>query len=305
MGYYEDLGVAKNASQDEIKKAFRKLSLKYHPDKPSGDSEKFKCINEAYQTLSDVNKRRMYDMHGKMENGGGINPMEHIFRQHGFHDMNSPNGIFKMFFNGMPMDPSNLGGGGGFGGGFEGSPFINIGRNRKPSPINKTVEITLQGSFEGMTYPVLIERSIVSQGMKKMEKETVYVDIPKGVDQGEIVVVKKKGNIIMDVQGDIRLHIIVKNETDFKRQGLNIYYKKEITLKEALTDFTTEFEHLNGKKYKLDHSGNAIIKPGQETRISGLGMTRGNSTGSLIVQFVINFPRKLTEEQKTKIKEIL
>ena len=97
MGYYEDLSVAKNASQDEIKKAFRKLSLKYHPDKPSGDSEKFKCINEAYQTLSDVNKRRMYDMHGKMETGGGINPMEHIFAQHGFHDMNSPNGIFKMF----------------------------------------------------------------------------------------------------------------------------------------------------------------------------------------------------------------
>ena len=208
-------------------------------------------------------------------------------------------GIFKMFFNGMPVDPTNLGGG------FDGNPFINIGRNRKPSPINKQVEITLQGSYEGMTYPVLIERSIISEGMRKMEKETVYVDIPKGVDQGEIVTVKNKGNIMMEVQGDIRLHIIVKNETKFKRQGLNIYYKKEITLKEALTDFTTEFEHLNGKKYKLDHSGNSIIKPGQETRISGLGMTRGNNTGSLIVQFVINFPRKLTEEQKSKIKEIL
>lgn len=296
MSYYEDLGIAKNASQDEIKKAFRKLSLKYHPDKPSGDAEKFKCINEAYQTLSDENKRRMYDMHGKMGNGGGINPMEHIFRQHGFHDMNSPNGIFKMFFNGMPMDASNLG---------EGNPFINIGRNRKPSPINKTVEITLQGSYEGMTYPVEIERSIVGQGMKKMEKETVYVDIPKGVDQGEIVIVKNKGNIMMDIQGDIKLHIIIKNETKFNRRGLNIYYKKEISLKEALTDFTTEFEHLNGKKYKLDHSGNSIIKPGQETRIPGLGMTRGNSTGALIIQFVLNFPRKLSEEQKAKIKEIL
>ena len=138
--------------------------MKYHPDKPTGDAEKFKCINEAYQTLSDNSKRKMYDMHGKMENGGGINPMEHIFRQHGFHDMNSPNGIFKMFFNGMPVDPSNLGGG------FDGNPFINIARNRKPSPINKQVEITLQGSYEGMTYPVLIERSIVSEGMRKWKK---------------------------------------------------------------------------------------------------------------------------------------
>ena len=105
--------------------------------------------------------------------------------------------------------------------------------------------------------------------------------------------------------GDFLPNLFLINETDFKRQGLNIYYKKEITLKEALTDFTTEFEHLNGKKYKLDHSGNAIIKPGQETRISGLGMTRGNSTGSLIVHFVINFPTKLSVEQKANIKEIL
>lgn len=301
MSYYEDLKIEKNASQVEIKQAFRKLSLKFHPDKPTGDAEKFKCINEAYQTLGDEKKRRMYDMHGKMEGGmsSRMNPMEHIFRQQSFNDLGG-NGIFKMFFNGMPMD-------GDMGPVFQGggNPFINLQRDRKPSPIQKSIEITLQAAFEGMTYPLLIERTVTSQGMRKIEKETVYIDIPEGVDDNEIVVVPKKGNIIMEQQGDIKLYIKIKNETLFQRLGIHLIYNKEITLKEALTNFVTEFEHINGKKYKLDHSGRAIIKPGQETKIQGLGMTRGNNTGSLIVRFQIIFPKSLTEQQKTTLGEIL
>lgn len=303
MGYYEDLEIDKNSTQDEIKKAFRKLSLKYHPDKQTGDSEKFKCINEAYQTLSDEQKRRMYDMQGTMESGmGGMHPMQHIFKQHFGGDMDPGGGLFKMFFNGMPMDEQNIQENLGP---FGGNPFINITRNRRPTPINKTIEITLQGAYEGMTYPVLIERTIIGQGMKKSEKETVYVDIPEGVDHNEIVVVENKGNIIMEKLGDIKLHIKIKNETSFQRRGLHLIYRKDITLKESLTNFITEFEHINGKKYKLDHCGKSIIKPRQETKIQGLGMTRGNNKGSLIVIFNINFPKSLTEEQKDKLKEIL
>jgi DnaJ-class molecular chaperone len=302
MGYYEDLQIDKNSTQDEIKKAFRKLSLKYHPDKQTGDAEKFKCINEAYQTLGDENKRKMYDMQGNMGNGMmGTHPMEHIFKAQfggGGGDIGPGGDLFKMFFNGMPMNED-------LGGAFNNNPFINISRNRKPSPINKTIEITLQGAFEGMTYPVLIERTIIGQGMKRSEKETVYIDIPPGVDNNEIVVVSNKGNIIMDKQGDIKLYIKIKNETCFQRKGLHLIYKKDITLKEALTNFATEFEHINGKKYKLDHCGKSTINPGQETKIQGLGMIRGNNKGSLIVIFNINFPKSLTEEQKDKLKEIL
>ena len=80
---------------------------------------------------------------------------------------------------------------------------------------------------------------------------------------------------------------------------------KGISLKEALTDFKIEFDHLNGKKYKIDHAGNSIIYPGQEMRIKDMGMERNGKIGSLIISFQINFPKTLNEEKKIKIKEIL
>ena len=161
MDYYKILDIDKNASKDTIKKAFRKLSLKYHPDKPTGDAEKFKKINEAYQTLSDDNKKRIYDMQKSgipgMPGMPGMSGM-HVNFPPGFQQFGNQEGvpdILKMFFGGIdPHQMPNTGG-------DPFNPFINIRTQiSKPTPIQKTVVISLVSAFEGITYPVEIERTV-------------------------------------------------------------------------------------------------------------------------------------------------
>jgi DnaJ-class molecular chaperone len=303
MDYYKLLEVEKSASQDGIKKAYRKMSLKYHPDKPTGDAEKFKEINEAYQTLGDENKRRMYDM--KKNGRGGMNINFGGNMPPGFHHFNGSQGgevpdILKMFFGGV--DPMRMNGRDNTG--F--NPFVQVRtRLSKPTPIQKTVVITLVSSYEGIIYPVEIERTVAEDGIKRIEKETLYVDMPKGIDNNEIIILQNKGNIIGERKGDVKIHIKVNNDTKFVRKGINLHMKKDISLKEALTDFKIEFDHLNGKKYKIDHAGCSIIYPNQEMKIKDMGMEREGRKGSLIIIFNVIFPKKINEEQKEQLKNIL
>ena len=301
MNYYKVLGVDENASQDEIKKAFRKMSLKHHPDR-GGDAEQFKKINEAYQILGDNEKRREYMLRGK-------SPFVNMNGMNGMNGMDI-DPILKMFFGGMPgmpgMQPPP---------GFPGMPNVHIFRNgrpinvntiQKPAPIIKTAIITLSQSFSGLTYPLLIERWILINNEKRIEKEKIYVNIKQGVDSGEIIIVKDKGNIINNqLKGDIKIHIKVENKSIFKRDGLNLKVKKNITLKESLTGFAFDIKHLNGKKYTINNDSGNIIPVNYVKEIEGLGITRDNKTGKLIIEFIIEFPEKLTSEQIEKIKQIL
>ena len=104
-------------------------------------------------------------------------------------------------------------------------------------------------------YPIEIERYILDNNVKKLEKETIYIDIPRGIDSNEIIKIENKGNINNDgLQGDIKIYVTVKNSNNIERLGLNLIYKKTISLKEALTDFSFELKHLNGKKYNINNS---------------------------------------------------
>lgn len=299
MNYYNILGVDKTASKDEIKKAFRKMSLKHHPDR-GGDAEQFKKINEAYQILGDNDKRKQYEMRGK-------NPFNNINGMNMDMDMDP---ILKMFFGGgMPMP--------GMPGipGMPGMPNIHVFRNgrpvnihqvQKPSPIIKTAIITLNQSYSGITYPLLIERWILINNEKRLEKEKIYINIKKGVDSGEIIMIKEKGNIINNsLKGDIKVHIKVENQTIFTREGLNLKLKKDITLKESLIGFSFDIKHLNGKKYTINNDKGNIIPTNYCKEIEGLGMSRDDNIGKLVIDFNIIFPEKLTDEQIEKIKEIL
>ena len=106
------------------------------------------------------------------------------------------------------------------------------------------------------------------------------------------------------MKGDL-LHITVKNNTEFKREGLNLKIKKDITLKEALTGFKFEIKHLNGKKYTINNDCGNIIPVNYIKQIENLGIKRDGKTGMLIIEFNIKFPEKLSKEQLEKIKEIL
>jgi DnaJ family protein A protein 2 len=299
MDYYKVLGVNENSSDDEIKKSYRKLSLKHHPDR-GGDANEFKKINEAYQTLGNPNKRQMYKMNRGNPFGGfgGIREGE-------------LDPIFKMFFGGaMPGMPGMHGMPGMPGMGhaqvFVNGRPLNMNSLQKPTPIIKTITIPLAQSFSGLTYPLQIERWIMINNVKKMEKEKIYVKINKGVDSGEIIIIRNKGNIINEtLKGDIKLFIKVENRSNFKREGINLKLKKTITLKESLTGFRFELKHMNGKTYTINNDSGNIIPSNYIKEIDNLGMTREDITGKLIIEFDIIFPEKLTKEQIDKLKEIL
>lgn len=301
MGYYELLGIDKNASKDEIKKAYRKLSLQYHPDRPTGNSDKFKQIGEAYEILSDTEKKRMYDMRNGTR--GGIPGMRGMSGMGGIPGMGDPENFFKMFFGGMPGVQMHMG---------QMNPNIpraniNMRRMMVPATIHEKITISIEEAFKGLNYPLEIEREVYEEdGSIRKESEKIYIDIPKGVDSNEMIIIKERGNCNqMKRYGNIKVMINVENDTKFVRQGLNIYYIKDITLKEALVGFDIEFKHLNGKNYNMNHSGQGVINPSSQLNLEKMGFQRGEHIGALIIKFKIEFPKQLTEEQKSGLLEIL
>ena len=290
--FYSILGVNKEANQDDIKRAYRKLSMKWHPDRnnqSAESTEKFQQISRAYETLSDDSKKKQYDM-------GLNNPFgsTHI----------NPDDIFSMFFGG--------GGRGGFSTniGPDVQFFSNIPNFRsalqKPSPIIKNITISMTQAFNGCKIPITIERWITNHQVKKHEQETLYITIPKGIDSNEIIVAREKGNIINDTfKGDVKIFIKVNNNTQLIRQGLDLIYKKSITLKEALCGFSFDLEYIDGKKFKINNKQGNIIVPNFCKQIPNMGMIRDGQKGSLIIQFSVQFPETLPKETIQKLESIL
>jgi DnaJ family protein B protein 4 len=311
--FYKILGVSENATHDEIKKAYRSLSLKFHPDRnPSTEAtELYKKINEAYAILGDEQKRRQYEMERqnpfmKMGDMGGMgSEVDEIIKAF-FGGSGMP---FGMRMAGMGSNPEMFGGMGMPGSQFHvfhnGRP-VNVNMMNKPSPIVKNIIIDIEQVFSGCTIPIEIERWIHDNNMKICETETLYVSIPKGIDDGEIIIIKDKGNIMNEsCKGDVKLFIKVVNNTDIKRIGLDLIYEKKITLKEALCGFSFEIKYINGKMYTLNNTNGNIIIPGYKKIIPNMGLTRENNTGNLVVIFHIDFPEKLTEKQVNELKIIL
>ena len=301
--YYETLGVSKDASFDEIKKAYRKLSLKHHPDKTGGEDSKFKEINEAYSVLSDQSQREMYDM---KISGGAPN-------MHGIPGMPpgmpfNPNDIMNMFFGmggGPPGMPPPF-----FQGGnvhvFRNGVPVNMNALQKPMPILKTLEITLDEAYLGCKKPIEIERWIQEDNVKRMEKETIYVTIPKGIDENEMIVLRDIGNILSENnKRDIKICIRILNNTSLTREGLNLVYNKTLTFKESLCGFTFDLPYLDNKLFKINNNNGVIIQNGYRKVIPGLGMVRDEHKGNLIIHFSVVYPEKLTDEQIEKLKDIL
>jgi DnaJ-class molecular chaperone len=314
--YYDVLGVQSDADELEIKKAFRKLSLLHHPDRNQDEdtTEKFQEINEAFDTLSDPGKKNEHDMQLKFGNGMG----------HGFHNMDNEmpdiNNIFNMMFGGGGGFPGMPGGGGG----FHGMPGVRIfhsggGGNsvnfhseifhsfNRPEPICQSIEISLQQSYNGCSVELNIERINVLNNIQSKESDSFTLNIPKGIDNNEIIVIRDKGhNINNQIKGEVRIKVNIKNTTEFTRQGMDLHLIKKISLKESLCGFTFEFDHLNGKRISMNNNtGNNVIKPGSKKVINGLGFMKDSNIGNMIIEFDVKFPDTLTDEQKESLKTIL
>lgn len=292
MSLYSTLGVEKNASNIDIKKAFRKLSMQYHPDKSTGDAEKYKEISNAYDILSDSQKRKQYDHEEQFGKG-------HMFGGSGINQ----NDIFNMMF------------GGGGGGGFEhvfmsGGPNVRIFQNgrpvfQKPKPIQQLINITLKEAFTGTNKRVKIRRQVHENNKGILEEEAFYIPIPKGVDNDEIIVLQQKGHVQNNMKGDINIKIHVTNSTPFIRKGMDLLYKKTITFKDSLCGFNFMIDHIDSKKYNINNNAGKIIYPGFKKYVPKLGMERNDSFGQLIIEFQVDYPEELTQEQIETFKSIL
>jgi len=300
--YYNILGVNENSTKDEIKRAYRSLQMKYHPDKNPGNIEAINMtqkINEAYETLSDNEKKTEYDMMRnnpfmRMNSNGPFNNSDEI----------PVSDIFNMLFSanpfampGMPGPKIHI---------FHGGQ-MNINQAvKKPIPIIKSLQITMDQVYNGACLPMEIERWILENGIKLFEKETIYVGIPKGIDDNEMIILRDKGNIISaNCKGDVKLTIMVQNNTLFRRVGLDLILEKNITLKEALCGFSFELKYIDGKSYTLNNNKGSIVPPEYKKIYTGMGLKRGEHSGNMIINFHIDFPDKLTEEQIDKLISIL
>lgn len=306
--YYKVLGVDENATDNQIKKAFRTASLLCHPDRPGGSKEKFQKINEAFQILGDRNKREKYNMQRR-------NP----FAQQGMGNINIPPDIFKIFFGNSANGIPGMGEGNGVPFGFPGSHVrifqngkpVNMSRVMKPSPIVKGVEITIEHAYSGITIPINIERWIQHNNERKMEKECLYVKIPMGIDSNEIILLEGKGNIQHEIKGDVKIHITVRNNSKFTREGMDLIMKKKLTLKEALIGFSFDITHISGKKYTINNNNGMVITNNYTKVIAHMGMRREQPhpaspiAGNLKIVFEVEFPTSLTSKQREELDKIL
>jgi len=298
--FYSILGLNENATKEEIKIAYRKLQMKWHPDKNQQSSESINMtqkINEAYETLGNEQKKFEYDM---------IKNNSNSFMRMNSREMEVPiDDIFNMFFrefNEMPGMP-------GLGSKihiFHGGPINFQQAMNEPMPIVKTLQINMEQVLNGGLLPLEIERWILENGNKVFEKETVYVDVPPGIDNNEMIVLRDKGNIINEnCKGDIKINVLIQNNTPFRREGLDLILEKNITLKEALCGFTFDINYINGKNYTLNNKKGNIVPPEYKKIYQNMGLKRGEHKGNMIIIFHVIFPENLTDEQILKLIETL
>mmetsp|Transcript_12138 Transcript_12138/g.10975 ORF Transcript_12138/g.10975 Transcript_12138/m.10975 type:complete len:434 (-) Transcript_12138:132-1433(-) len=342
-GYYKLLGVPKTAEESEIKKAYKKLALKYHPDK-GGDVEKFKEISAAVEVLTDPEKRKIYDQYGKEGLDGQVGGEGH-----------SAEDIFSMFFGG-----GGRGGGSGRRGPQKGEDIVHsvkasledlyngktvrlaISRN-KPCPdcegrggkdgAEKTcsdcngrgVKIQLRQIGPGMVQQIqsgcqtckgackVIEEKDKCKQCKgnKVFKDRKVLDviIEKGMKNGQKIRFSGEADEIPGtIPGDVIIVINEKEHDVFKRKGADLVYTCDLTLSEALCGFVRTLTHLDGRILKFEASPGEVVKQDAVKLIQAEGMPYHGSPftkGRLFIHFTVKFPKTLPINTINALKEVL
>jgi curved DNA-binding protein len=296
--YYKILGVQKTASGKEIKKAYRKLAMKYHPDHTKGDKgaeEKFKKISEAYAVLSDKEKRKEYDTFGS-EGFRQRFSQEDIFRGFDFGD------IFREF--GFGGGDFSRGGGGGrrysFG---AGSPFNFSGAQQpgqaKGSDLVYELPLTLREVATGTSKVITFQH----QG----RSENLTVKIPKGMIAGKKLRLAGKGNPSPygGPAGNLYIKSKVLDDQVFSSEKYDLYINRELKLTEALLGTTVSVPTIDDKQLSLKIPPGT--KPGTKMRLSGHGLPdmKDNKKGDLYVRLQLKIPQNLNEEQKKIVDKLV
>jgi curved DNA-binding protein len=298
--YYKILGVSKSASKDEIKKAYRKLALKYHPDHNKGDKaaeSKFKDLSEAYAVLSDPEKKKQYDMFGaegfqnrfSQEDIFRSFDFSNIFNEFGFGGGGRSQNIFSQMFGGM----------GGQGqrhyrtGGFRGQNQAMKGQD-----LIYELPLTLEELFE-------TTNKIISYQLDGRQ-ETVSVKIPAGIPAGRKLRLRGKGQAgpYGGPAGDLYVKISVLDHSVFRRENEDLHLKQIINFSDAVLGTEIEVPTIDKKLLKLK------IPPGTQNnakfRLRGYGMPHmnGQGRGDEYAEISIEIPKKLNKKQKSIVESL-
>jgi curved DNA-binding protein len=292
--YYEMLGVSRNASDEEMKRAYRKLAMKYHPDRNPNKKEaeeRFKELNEAYAVLSDKEKRKQYDTFGK-EGFHQRYTQEDIFRGFDFED------IFSNLFGGRGRREARSGGRGGFDFGDVFSRTYQGGRPpQRGEDVLYELPITLEEAAHGEEKRISIP--------KNGRAEEISVRIPAGFPSGKKLRVAGKGMEGKNggPSGDLYLQISVKNHPIFDREGDDLIVEKEINFSEAVLGTTIEVPTLEGtKKVKVPPGTQSHTK----MRLRGLGIShfQGTGKGDEYIKVIVKVPKRVTDKSRKLIEEL-
>ena len=273
MDYYATLGLKRGASDAEIKKAYRSMAMKHHPDR-GGDEKKFKEIEEAYRTLSDPQKKQMFDM-GMDPNNQGMG---------GFNQ-----GPFEFHFGTGNMDDIFN----HFGFGFGSRPL------RKNKSINIMVDLMLEDVLSGKDLTAEIN---LPSGSKKM----INISIPPGVDNGQQIRYQGMGdNSIPGVPpGDLFVNINIRPHQIFKREGDSIVYDHLISAWDAILGTSLEIKTLDGRTLNINVPKGTQPDSILSCREEGLPNMRTRRRGNLLVRIKIEIPRNLNSTQMEKVKNL-
>lgn len=346
--YYEVLGLDKNASDDAIKKAYRQLAKKYHPDLNPGDKEAeahFKEVGEAYEVLSDPEKKARYDQYGH----AGVDPNFGAGGFDGSVDFGDIGDIFSSIF------------GGGFGGGGHRQ---NANPPRRGSDAAASVIISFEEAAKGCKKQVSVQRitpcgDCGGSGAKKgtspkscpdcggsgqvsrqqrtpfgvmqtqstcprcqgrgkiietpcpscggqgrvRRPETVGVNIPAGIDDGQVINIPGKGNAGVNggPAGDLQIQVTVRPHPLFERDGFHIWYELPITYAQAVLGAEVDIPTLDGR---MSFSVKPGTQPGDILRVKGKGIPylSGRGVGDLLLKIVVEVPKNLTSEQEKLLR---
>ncbi|KAA8587125.1 dnaJ homolog subfamily B member 13 [Etheostoma spectabile] len=307
--YYETLEINQNATDADIKKAYRRLALKFHPrrNRETGSSKKFSQLGEAYDVLSEPRKKATYDKFGEEGLKAGIPPefgssgaWSSKYVYHG-----NPDKTFKEFFGGD-------------------NPFADFYTNDAPlkfgglqsvmvktqdSHIERDLHLSLDDLFHGCTKKIKISRRVMNDdGFTSSIKDKILtIDVKPGWTEGTRIIFPKEGDQgPNNIPADIVFVVRQKSHRLFEKQHNDLIYKAQITLEMALTGFSVDVETLDGRLISIPI--NDIVHPAYKKVVTGEGMPLSqdpSQRGNLIVTFDIQFPEKLSTERKHLIKQAL
>ena len=276
---YETLGVPKGASEEEIKRAYRKLAAQHHPDKQSGNTAKFQEIQSAYETLSDPVKRQQHDNPNPFQHVGGGGPHGSHFE---FHFGGGPEDLFQQFFSQ----------------GFPGGHPFQQRQPRRNKDLRVQLQVTLASTLEA-------QRKTISVQTTKGDRYNVDVDIPRGVSDGTTIKYSQMGDNMFDTltRGDLYVIITIQPDNRFELHGINVVTTIEIDSVDAMLGCDKIITGIDGREYniKIPQACQQGIKFGLQGQ--GLYQMNTNHRGDLIAIVNIKTPN-LTEQQLNILRNI-